>query len=108
MVEFLSSIIQCPNEAVLTWTGMPEIFPNGMESVYQKTSLPVVAHNRWWCNETTYSDRNGGSYKVLSEALSENSGDIHFSLLLMIPPVLPFHKKIVSGMTCLEIPLLGA
>ena len=43
---------------------MPEIFPNGMESVYQKTSLPVIAHNRWWCNETTYSDRNGGSYKV--------------------------------------------
>ena len=44
---------------------MPEIFPSGMESVYQKTSLPVIAHNRWWCNETTYSDRNGGSYKVL-------------------------------------------
>ena len=57
-------VVQCSNKGVLTWTAMPEIFPNGMESVYQKTSLPVVAHNRWWCNETTYSDRNGGSYKV--------------------------------------------
>ena len=41
---------------------MADVFPDGMEVIYQETSLPVVAHNRWWCNETAYGKRNGGSY----------------------------------------------
>ena len=41
---------------------MDSIFPSGMSSVYEKTSLPVVAHNRWWCNETDYAKRQGGDY----------------------------------------------
>ena len=44
---------------------MPEVFPHGMGSVYQETSVPVVAHNRWWCNETDYATRNGGDYNFL-------------------------------------------
>ena len=51
--------------AVKNWTAMPEVFPNGMSEIYEKTSMPVVAHNRWWCNETDYAQRNGGMYHFL-------------------------------------------
>lgn len=37
---------KCPNGAVNTWTALPDIFPEGMEVIYQETSMPVVAHNR--------------------------------------------------------------
>mgnify|MGYP000617317143 CR=1 FL=1 len=36
-----------------------------MDKVYQDTSLPVIAHNRWWCNETDYAKRQGGQYDFL-------------------------------------------
>ena len=87
---------------------MPEIFPNGMEAVYQKTSLPVVAHNRWWCNETTYSDRNGGSYKVRYIWNSKDFKSFHnLSLLSTILLVLQFHKTIDSGRICSKMLLHG-
>jgi len=71
---------KCPNDAVLSWTAMDEIFPNGMDSVYQETSLPVIAHNRYWCNETVYSDRNGGKYNFLIDDTSGTAvpQDDHF------------------------------
>ena len=56
---------RCPNKGVRSWTSKAEIFPDGMESIYQDTSLPVIAHNRWWCNETVYASRNGGNYSFL-------------------------------------------
>ena len=56
---------KCPNGAVESWTAMEDAFPNGMESVFQKTSMPVVAHNRWWCNDTVYAERNGGGYNFI-------------------------------------------
>ena len=56
---------KCDNGAVKTWVSMDEVFPEGMEVIYQETSLPVVAHNRWWCNETTYAKRNGGQYNFV-------------------------------------------
>lgn len=44
---------------------MPDVFTEGMAPVYEATSLPVIAHNRWWCNETDYGERNGGQYHFL-------------------------------------------
>ena len=32
--------------AVKNWTAMPEVFPNGMNDLYQDATLPVIAHNR--------------------------------------------------------------
>ena len=39
-------------------------------SVGTETNLPVIAHNRWWCNETDYAERNGGKYKFLIDDLA--------------------------------------
>ena len=45
------------------WTASKEAFPDGSEVVFQETGMPVVAHSKWWCNETTYARRNGGKYE---------------------------------------------
>lgn len=34
------------NGGVANWTARPEIFPNGIESLYEKTGWLVQAHNR--------------------------------------------------------------
>ena len=39
-------------------------------SVGTETNLPVIAHNRWWCNETDYAERNGGKYKFLIDDIA--------------------------------------
>ncbi len=36
------------DNGVKNWTAMPNIFPNGIQSMQQKTSWPIVAHNRFW------------------------------------------------------------
>ena len=54
---------KCQNKGVKKWTPMKEVFPGGMSPIFEKTSMPVIAHNKWWCNETDYAIRNGGSYK---------------------------------------------
>ena len=56
---------RCPNKGVKSWTALEEVFPDGMEIIYQETSLPVIAHNRWWCNETDYAKRSGGKYEFI-------------------------------------------
>ena len=33
---------------VKNWTAMPDIFPNGIASMVEKTGWPVVGHNRYW------------------------------------------------------------
>ena len=56
---------RCPNKGVKSWTALDSVFPSGMDALYQKTSMPVIAHNRWWCNETDYATRNGGDYEFV-------------------------------------------
>ena len=56
---------------VQNWTARPDVFPKGMESVYQETSLPVIAHNKYWCNSTNYAKQNGGQYDFI---LDNNTG----------------------------------
>ena len=34
---------------------MPSVFPNGIEAVVKKTGWPIVAHNRYWSNDTDYA-----------------------------------------------------
>lgn len=40
---------------VKNWTAMPNVFPNGIEAVTTKTGWPIVAHNRYWSNDTDYA-----------------------------------------------------
>jgi hypothetical protein len=52
---------------VQTWEGRPDIFPNGMCDLYNKTQWPVVAHNRFWAPDTTYAKVNGGKWDFIVE-----------------------------------------
>ena len=41
------------------------LFYQYLQPIAKETSLPVIAHNRWWCNETDYGARNGGQYDFI-------------------------------------------
>ncbi|GAB5367539.1 hypothetical protein AAMO2058_001239300 [Amorphochlora amoebiformis] len=48
---------------VLNWTARPDVFPNGLDFVFNATSWPYVAHNRFWSNKTDYAIQNGGQFR---------------------------------------------
>ena len=53
--------------AVKNWTARPDIFPNGISNIRRQTEWDIVAHNRYWSNETDYAIENGGKYKFVVE-----------------------------------------
>ncbi|CAG0900286.1 unnamed protein product [Darwinula stevensoni] len=55
------------DEGVVEWTALPDVFPNGLQNLYQAVGLPFLAHNRWFSPETTYATENGGEYEFLIE-----------------------------------------
>ena len=55
------------NGGVTNWEPMPDVFPDGIEYLYNKTSWLVQGHNRYWSGETVYATQNGGKYKFLLE-----------------------------------------
>ena len=52
---------------VKSWTALKDVFPNGLENLYSKTGLKVVAHNRYWATDNVYATQNGGSYNFIVE-----------------------------------------
>eukprot|EP01084_Bolivina_argentea_P143820 252497_1 len=44
------------NSGVKNWTARPDIFPGGMQAVYQATKWKIQAHNRFWALDNVYSD----------------------------------------------------
>ena len=44
-----------------------------MESLYNKTGLAVVAHNRYWATDTVYSTENGGEFTFVTEQKTNRS-----------------------------------
>ena len=50
------------NGGVSEWSPRPEIFPQGLEALYQATGWFVQAHNRYWSMDTVYAKQNGGKY----------------------------------------------
>ena len=48
--------------AVITWTPMKEVFPDGIKYVSDKTNWPIGAHNRYWSKNTPYAKQNGGNF----------------------------------------------
>eukprot|EP01060_Flectonema_neradi_P022193 TRINITY_DN3046_c2_g1_i1.p1 TRINITY_DN3046_c2_g1~~TRINITY_DN3046_c2_g1_i1.p1 ORF type:complete len:565 (+),score=113.29 TRINITY_DN3046_c2_g1_i1:50-1696(+) len=53
---------------VKNWTAMPSIFPDGIDTVYNKTQWPIIAHNRYWSPQTDYAKQNGGEWDFIIEA----------------------------------------
>ena len=51
--------------AVVEWTALPDIFPNGLDYLQEQTGWPIVAHNRYWSRNTTYDIENGGQYNFI-------------------------------------------
>jgi len=47
---------------VLRWEPRPDIFPNGLGYLYNRTNLLVQAHNRYWSKSNVYAKQNGGDY----------------------------------------------
>ncbi|XP_078489098.1 uncharacterized protein LOC100181073 isoform X2 [Ciona intestinalis] len=63
---------------VKNWTSRPDIFPKGMDKLYEDNGLPVVAHNRYWSSDTTYAKQNGGKYNFYVETEKAIPADTNF------------------------------
>ncbi|XP_041369682.1 uncharacterized protein LOC121383654 [Gigantopelta aegis] len=63
---------------VKTWEYIPSVFPDGMQYVYNKTGMPVSAHNRYWASDTTYAIQNGGKYLFLIQSTKSLPTDQNF------------------------------
>ena len=65
---FKSFLVLTGNDlGVKSWTALKDVFPNGLENLYSKTGLKVVAHNRYWATDNVYATQNGGSYNFIVE-----------------------------------------
>ncbi|CAH1776345.1 unnamed protein product, partial [Owenia fusiformis] len=67
----------------ISWDAMPQIFPNGLEYIYNKTKLPVIAHNRWWSSKVKYAKDNGGKYNFIIEKFKSMPDDEQFWIDLL-------------------------
>ena len=45
---------------IATWDARPDVFPDGLAGLYQKTGWKQMLHNRYWDPSTTYATKNGG------------------------------------------------
>ena len=55
-------------DGVKNWTSMSNIFPNGIKKVSERTNWKIVAHNRYWSNDTDYAKQNGGKFNFILDS----------------------------------------
>ena len=55
------------NGGVSEWTAMDEVFPQGIDTLYQETGWFVQAHNRYWAYDNVYAKQNGGEYDFIED-----------------------------------------
>eukprot|EP00047_Mylnosiga_fluctuans_P005404 m.240269 g.240269 ORF g.240269 m.240269 type:complete len:744 (+) comp13641_c0_seq1:87-2318(+) len=53
------------NSGVSRWDARPDIFPHGLEYLYNKTGWPTQLHNRYWATNNTYAKQNGGKWDFI-------------------------------------------
>lgn len=46
---------------------MADVFPNGIESLYETTGWFIQAHNKYWAYDNVYATDNGGDYEFLQD-----------------------------------------
>ena len=68
---------------VKLWDARPDVFPNGLENLWQKTGWPTMLHNRMWAPDTNYSRKNGGACTC---AFLRNTCSSHLHSHLLSPP----------------------
>ncbi|XP_064616875.1 uncharacterized protein LOC135480876 [Liolophura sinensis] len=52
---------------VILWEPMTDVFPHGLQYLYNKTGWPAAAHNRYWSSKTKYAKQNGGQFDFIVE-----------------------------------------
>lgn len=55
------------------WESPTDIFPDGPEYLFNKTNLPVSAHNKYWDEKVLYARQNGGQYNFLIDPFTQKS-----------------------------------
>eukprot|EP00052_Salpingoeca_macrocollata_P034590 m.12039 g.12039 ORF g.12039 m.12039 type:complete len:746 (-) comp6683_c0_seq1:50-2287(-) len=53
------------HDGVTTWDPMPDVFPHGLEYLYNVTGWSQQLHNRYWSADNTYAKQNGGQYDFI-------------------------------------------
>ena len=48
------------NGGVKNWTARPDIFPDGLQAVYEGTKWKIQAHNRYWSLDNVYANNIDG------------------------------------------------
>jgi len=64
-------------DGVLNWTAMPTIFPGGnagIRNLTATTGWKVIAHNRYWSNDTTYASQSGGPWEFYIDNANSPAG----------------------------------
>ena len=61
------------NDGVKEWDAMPEVFPDGVESVFENTGWYVQAHNRYWAPDAVYAKQNGGKFEFVIDMVNNGA-----------------------------------
>lgn len=61
------------NGGVSNWSAQTDLFPHGLEYVYEKTKWKIQAHNRYWALDNNYSKNYGGSYEFIEDNIKQGS-----------------------------------
>jgi hypothetical protein len=71
----VSAFCECSHSLGLFVTvfSRPDVFPNGIESLYSKTGWLVQAHNRYWAEDAVYAKQNGGDYDFSVDSIKHGS-----------------------------------
>lgn len=64
------------NGGVANWTALPEVFPNGVEALYNRTGWLVQAHNRYWALDNHYSRSNGGRFEFVEDPVKGGAAPV--------------------------------
>jgi len=63
-------------KGVTNWTARPEVFPRGLQYIYERTGWLVMAHNRYWSATTPYAKQNGGKWDFLIDNSTSPAGEL--------------------------------
>ena len=71
------------NAGVSQWKSRPDIFPDGLPSLYrQLDNIPIAAHNRYWAIDNVYSDKYAFVFDEVQQAsLPVGNDSFWFDLL---------------------------
>jgi hypothetical protein len=67
------------NGGVSNWKPMPDVFPKGLDYLFNATGWFVQAHNRYWAQDNVYAKENGGLYDFVLDSIKDGGVPIDHS-----------------------------